>query len=684
LISAIFVFPALLVLRDRRRLLTAVAPEPAEPSGLVSSIFKRPGLVVGLSAAATVGTLFLIGRVRFDQNLLKLQAGDTEAVKFETKLLKDAGRSSWFAVSLARDRAEAEKRAAAFRKLPEVSESETIASFIPRHQQAKRAMLAELAPVVEAIVVGKLGSGGGDSGVLMRQLKALYFKLASANSEDPSSEVARTADLLKRAIEKLRSDPRAFSAYEARVAEGLRLKLAEFKRALAPATVTVKTLPAALRERFVGRSGSYLVQVYPRGDVWADEPLQRFVSSLRTVDPDVTGPPVQTYAIAQVMRSGYERAAVLALLAVFLLVFADFRNLRDTALASVPLLFGGVWLLELMGLVGWEFNLANLFAVPIIIGTAVDNGVNMLYRWREERDKSELILNKAVGKSVTVCSLTTIAGFAALIPASHRGISSLGWVLGVGVCLILIATLLVLPALFQLVGSGTTDATADRRPSEVKPARVAGSGISLLFVAIAVLGGCLFFADGAAAAGKRPPAHRPSRALVVQAETLIAEASRQNPVSTAKVHAAIEKLSRAIAIDAGNDAAYVDLGFCYGLLREGAMAADMYRAATEINPSAANFRELANIYLRIGEPEQALMAANAGLIKDSKSARLYNAKGMSLYDLRRFDEAAEAFRKALRYDPSLGVARANLRDVGGVHSSSDGPAAARVGKKKPR
>src|SRR5208282_3630443 len=125
---------------------------------------------------------------------------------------------------------------------------------------------------------------------------------------------------------------------------------------------------------------------------------------------------------------------------------------RDTALATVPLVFGGAWLLETMGLLGWQFNLANLFALPILIGTGVDNGVNMLYRWREERDKSALILSKAVGKSVTISSLTTIAGFAALIPAAHRGISSLGWVLSLGVTLILVATLVVLPAMFELVG----------------------------------------------------------------------------------------------------------------------------------------------------------------------------------------------------------------------------------------
>jgi uncharacterized membrane protein YdfJ with MMPL/SSD domain len=99
----------------------------------------------------------------------------------------------------------------------------------------------------------------------------------------------------------------------------------------------------------------------------------------------------------------------------------------------------------------------------------------MLYRWREERDQSSLILSTAVGKSVTICSLTTIAAFAALITASHRGVSSLGWVLSVGVTFILLATLIVLPALFELLGSRIqrahqpasselTDASADRIP----------------------------------------------------------------------------------------------------------------------------------------------------------------------------------------------------------------------------
>ncbi len=478
LISALLVFPAMVALRDRGRpggALPIVSLAP--PKTLLEKLFSHPGRIVGVTTIATLGGLFLIRGVHFDQDILKLQAIDVEAVRFENTLLHDSGRSSWFAVALAPNRAAADRKAAAFRKLPEVTDIETISDYIPEHQERKRALLNDLGQSLSPIVV-RTGAHG-DAAVLMRELSGLAGRLEAMSQFDASGGVLKTAGLVEDAIARLKKDASAFSGYERRMAAGLAGALATLKPQLSPSEVTEQNLPAILRQRFIGQSGLYVVQIYPRGDIWEDAPLQRFVGALRTVDRDVTGPPVQTYNLATVMRHGYERAALLALIAVFVFVFIDFRNLRDTLLATVPLIFGGAWLLEAMPLLGWEFNLANLFAVPIIIGMGVDNGVNMLYRWREESDKSSLILTKAIGKSVTICSLTTIVAFAALIPASHRGISSLGWVLGVGVTFILLATLIVLPALFELLGSRATRGPKRTRSERANAASVNGNGALL-------------------------------------------------------------------------------------------------------------------------------------------------------------------------------------------------------------
>ena len=460
LLSALLVFPALLAIRDRNRP-SGVRPtlSLAPRRTTLETLFASPGWIVVVSVAGTLGLMFLMRGVKFDQNLLRLQSSSAEAVRFENVLLRDSGRSSWFGVSLAPNLDAAVREAAAFRKLPEVSEVETAATYIPGDQAQKRAILAGLARRLAPITV-RTSASEDDPVRLARELNALAVKLGRLKARDTSGVAEKIATLVDSAIARLRADPQAFTAYQRDIVDQLASQLAALKAQLQPDEITSRNLPGPLRQRFVGTSGHYLVQIYPRGDVWSDRTLANFVGALRTVDPDVTGPPVQTYSIATVMRHGYERAALLALIAVFVFVFADFRNLRDAILATVPLLFGGAWLLEAMGGLGWPFNLANLFAIPIIIGMGVDNGVNMLYRWREERDKSSLILRTAVGKSVTICSLTTIAAFAGLIPASHRGISSLGWVLTIGVSLILVATFVVLPAMFELLGSRIKRAAA--------------------------------------------------------------------------------------------------------------------------------------------------------------------------------------------------------------------------------
>ena len=156
-----------------------------------------------------------------------------------------------------------------------------------------------------------------------------------------------------------------------------------------------------------------------------------------------------------------------------------------------------------------------------------------------------------------------------------------------------------------------------------------------------------------------------SDAVVADAEALITEAGKSNPVDSKKIHLAMDKLHEALRIDPQNDSAYVDLGFCYGVLRDGNDATDMYMRATQLNPSGANFIELADIYLRVGDAEDALLAANAGIAKDPSNARLYNAQGMALNDLQRFGEAAEAWEKALRLNPNFPAAKANLQALNG-------------------
>jgi predicted RND superfamily exporter protein len=132
------------------------------------------------------------------------------------------------------------------------------------------------------------------------------------------------------------------------------------------------------------------------------------------------------------------------------MVLLHFRSPYAVILSLLPVAIGTIWLAGLMGWQAIPVNLANIMTLPLVIGIGVTNGIHILNRFAEERTPN--ILARSTGKAVLVSGLTAIAGFGSLILAKHRGIHSLGCVMGVGIAACMIAGLTFLPAFLSLFG----------------------------------------------------------------------------------------------------------------------------------------------------------------------------------------------------------------------------------------
>jgi len=211
----------------------------------------------------------------------------------------------------------------------------------------------------------------------------------------------------------------------------------------------VADLPAALRNRFVGVNGKYLLMVNPRKNIWQRENQKEFIDELRTVDPNATGTPVQLYEYTTLLKQSYQDAAWYSLAAISIMVLIHFRSLTALILSLLPVGMGTLWLVGIMGAFGIPFNPANIMTLPLVIGVGVTNGIHILNRFAEEKNPS--ILAVSTGKAVLVSGLTTISGFGSLILAQHQGIKSLGYVMAAGTAACMIAALTFLPALLNLL-----------------------------------------------------------------------------------------------------------------------------------------------------------------------------------------------------------------------------------------
>jgi predicted RND superfamily exporter protein len=178
--------------------------------------------------------------------------------------------------------------------------------------------------------------------------------------------------------------------------------------------------------------------------------LGDFVRDLRSVDPEVTGVIVQVYESGDLIWKSYVRAGVISLAIIFVVVWLDFLSLEFALLSLLPVAIGFSVTFGAMQLVGVSINPANIIVLPLMFGIGMDSGVHILHRYKQEPKNRPLGLTSGTGKGITITALTTIVAFATMIPARHRGIASLGFVLTVGLTLTLLACLTVMPAWLEL------------------------------------------------------------------------------------------------------------------------------------------------------------------------------------------------------------------------------------------
>jgi predicted RND superfamily exporter protein len=137
------------------------------------------------------------------------------------------------------------------------------------------------------------------------------------------------------------------------------------------------------------------------------------------------------------------------------------RRAHEALLALLPLVLGLAWTIGLMQVFGIKFNLANVWGLPLIIGTSAEFGLNVILRYQEGRRHGGPLVARSTVMAVALNGLVMMVGFGSLMVASHRGIWSLGLLLTIGSGCNVVASLVVLPALLRLITRQPAAAVAE-------------------------------------------------------------------------------------------------------------------------------------------------------------------------------------------------------------------------------
>ena len=471
------VLPALLVLAG------GAATAPPRTTALWMRAPAR--MVVVITAIAIVAAAVVApSSLRFDANLLSMQAEGLDSVAWEQRVLTDDATQTWFAASTASGPDAAWTMREALRGLPEVARIRSAFDVIRLPTAAAdraRAELAEAIPepraqrpveVAPRQAIAAPPSAPDSSAatiavpssepaaasitsttneVTAEQARGIaaglerLAALAAGSGQSEGAPILSTLAVRWRAIERALAD----STQATSMLTELNARAARTERALAElragCLMSVRdALPAAVRASSISPAGSWLLQVVPAGDAWDEPTLREFVTQVRTIDPDVTGVPVtQVESIAD-MRRAFEFVSWLSLAAILVIAWIDFGSLRTALLATSTVVAGVLLMLGLLGPLGLSLNLANFFAVPMLLGLGIDSAIHVLHRWKRDPEGLPATLT-----ATAFTGVTTAIGFGALVLADHRGLASLGWAMLVGSLACVIVAVVALPAFLR-------------------------------------------------------------------------------------------------------------------------------------------------------------------------------------------------------------------------------------------
>ncbi len=456
LVVSLTVLPAILLV------FPSLKPDNRSPSSrqALKAIYQFPirhGKAIRWSTVVIfLGSVLLLPQASFDWNPHNLRDPNVESVQTMDDLLEDKKGATW-SLTLLPSEDKVADYTSSLGALESVEKVLTIQDFIPTQQFEKLLVLAELAggmfPPGSALDF-PTSSPGPDSSLTAIQsfLTILERHIQRAELNHDGSSAVQLRDAIRALVGRFDNiDKQSKSDLLERLDKDLLGSLPTdpinmYATAMPMGLITQKDLPQELRERWVGKEGTYRMEVYPKNDLRNINALEEFVTEVRSIAPEVTGLPVIYLDGGNEVAGAFKQAFVSALLVILLILTIVLRNIWDILLVILPLSLAALCLVGFTVILGLPFNYANVLALPLIFGLGADSGIHIVERIRRRPAECEAFLRSGTIRGVFFSSVTTMLSFSNLAYTSHVGIASMGQLLSLGILLTLIGCLVVLPA----------------------------------------------------------------------------------------------------------------------------------------------------------------------------------------------------------------------------------------------
>ncbi|MEA3287250.1 MAG: MMPL family transporter [Candidatus Marinimicrobia bacterium] len=481
MVSSFVVLPTLMVVRERRsegKKLKKGLPVKNQVKDITFTSLGKVGTLIqnnpwiSLTAVLVITVLlaFSAKEITFNHNMMDLEAEGLPSIMLQDTVQDKFDLSMDFAYLVSESVEESRAVRNKAKDLPSVATVDDISTFLPSEaQQARRIpYITEIRNLMAETQISVLSDQ--DVALVHQEVERLEMnimefqtmaflggqdkvysrctEIVGSVEEPPGNTIfSRLYDLLAKEKGILAERLNVFQDSYADYFTASVLKMTN------TTPITLESLPESIVDRYASKDRSlFLTTVLPSGNIWQNRLfLDQFGRELESISKRSTGMPPIMRALFDIIARDGRNAAMLTLVLVFVILLIDFRSFKYAFIAMLPLAIGAVWMIGLMQVFGFQLDMMNVMALPLILGIGIDDGVHVVHRWRIEGPRSAHLVFSSTGKAVLLTSLTTMLAFGSMMFSPFRGYASLSYALifGVGACFL--TTIIVLPAFMGLI-----------------------------------------------------------------------------------------------------------------------------------------------------------------------------------------------------------------------------------------
>ena len=193
---------------------------------------------------------------------------------------------------------------------------------------------------------------------------------------------------------------------------------------------------------------------------WTRESIRSLTAEPELRDSGIKATPAGAYVYAEVehqlIENNIRKISLISIVGNLLLCLVIYPRIPLLLLSLLPASLGIMWTTGVASFYPGEVNLISLSFIAILAGLGDDQIVHFFNRvpqeWAKGGTLDEAVLRtfETTGLSVFLCIATAATATASLATASFKGLSEFGFILTVGMFMMMLHTLLTVPALLRL------------------------------------------------------------------------------------------------------------------------------------------------------------------------------------------------------------------------------------------